>query len=337
MAGRMLNTSGRLPTIGRSQQLTSEAGLEIQPSLSPDAKVVAYAAGNANRMRIFLRPVGGGRTIPLSDDTSAVQTQPRWSRDGNSLLFLAGGGVSVAPAFGGTSLPVIPPSASENVASATWSPDGKEIGFVRRDSLLVAPIGGGASRLVGTGTSLHSCDWSPTGKWLACVTLNAESIRPGTSFGNLAPSGIVLFPSGGGPPVHLIEPQAFNQSPVWSADGGELLFLSSRDGPRDVYAVALSPSAAGGAAEPSRLSTGLGAISISLSADDRRLAYAVYSAGANIWSLSIPAGALVAAGTATPMTTGNQVIEYMRVSRDGRWLLYDSNLRGNSDIYRIPL
>ena len=27
----------------------------------------------------------------------------------------------------------------------------------------------------------------------------------------------------------------------------------------------------------------------------------------------------------------------MRVSRDGRWLLYDSDLRGNSDIYRIPV
>jgi Tol biopolymer transport system component len=27
----------------------------------------------------------------------------------------------------------------------------------------------------------------------------------------------------------------------------------------------------------------------------------------------------------------------MRVSRDGRWLLYDSNLEGNSDIYRMPI
>jgi Tol biopolymer transport system component len=31
------------------------------------------------------------------------------------------------------------------------------------------------------------------------------------------------------------------------------------------------------------------------------------------------------------------VIEAMHVSRDGRWLLYDSDLRGNSDIYRIPV
>jgi Tol biopolymer transport system component len=31
------------------------------------------------------------------------------------------------------------------------------------------------------------------------------------------------------------------------------------------------------------------------------------------------------------------VIEAMHVSPDGRWLLYDSDLRGNSDIYRIPV
>ena len=34
---------------------------------------------------------------------------------------------------------------------------------------------------------------------------------------------------------------------------------------------------------------------------------------------------------------GNQVIESMHVSGDGRWLLYDSNLRGNADIYRVPI
>ena len=333
---RILGGKVQFPAIGRSEQLTSDPGLEIQPALSPDGKLVAYAAGNAARMRIFLRPVGGGRTIPLSDDSAAVETQPRWSPDGASLLFLARGGVSIASAFGGTSRPVVPPSTTGSVVSATWSPDGREIAFIRGDSLLVAPVAGGPPRPLATGQDLHSCDWSPKGMWLACVTLNAESIRPGTSFGNLAPSGIVLFPSGGGPPVRLIEPQAFNQSPVWSADGGQLLFLSSRDGPRDVYAVALSPSGRP-RGEPTRLSTGLGAISISLSSDHRRLAYAVYSARSNIQSLPIPAGAPVEANAATPVTTGNQVIESMRVSRDGRWLLYDSNLRGNSDIYRIPL
>ncbi len=322
--------------IGRSEQLTADPGLEIQPAISPSGDLVAYVAGDATRMRVFIRPVGGGRAVPLSDDPTAVETQPRWSPDGKSLLFLTRSGVAVAPALGGASRPVVPPSATVSVVSAAWSPDGREIAFVRADSLLVTPTGGGEERLVAREVDLHSCAWSPDGKWIACVRFNFGSVTPGVGFGNLAPSAIVLVPSGGGAPVPLIEPRAFAQSPVWSPDGERLFFVSNRDGPRDVYAVAVASSGRP-RGEPERLTTGLGGLSVSLSADGRRLAYAVYTARSNIWSLPIPEGAPVTTEAATPLTSGNQVIESMRVSRDGRWLLYDSDLRGNADVYRMPV
>jgi eukaryotic-like serine/threonine-protein kinase len=322
-------------TIGRSEQLTADPGLEIAPALSPDGKLVAYAAGNAARMRIFIRPIGGGRTFPLSDDSTTLEAQPRWSPDGTSLLYLVRGGVSVGPALGGTTRAVVPPSATARVASATWSPDGRDIAFVRAESLLVVPLDGGPPRLLATAPSLHSCSWSPAGNWIACVTLNDEFVRPGTNFGNLAPSGLLLFPARGGPPVAVLEARTFNQSPVWSPDGKHLLFLSNRDGPRDIYALAIGASGQTRGA-PTRLTTGLGAISISLSADGRRLAYAVYSARSNIWSLPIPRDGPVTIDRATQVTSGNQLIEAVRVSPDGRWLLYDSDVRGNADIYRIP-
>ena len=330
-------TRGGSPTlmIGRSEQLTSDPGLEIQPSISPDGRLVAYSAGNSSRMRIFIRPVTGGRTIPLSDDSTAVETQARWSPDGSSLLFLTRGGVSVAPALGGSSRPVVAPAADNGVTTAAWSPDGQDIAFVRGDSLQVVPLTGGRARWLASGSDLHSCSWSPDGRWIACVSLNPGSVRPGSQFGNLAPSEIILVPAAGGEPVRLVEPRAFNQSPIWSPDGRSLFFLSNRDGPRDIYAVTLS-SSGHSRATPARLTTGLGAISISLTTDGRRLAYAVYSARANIWALPIPP-APISAEAATPVTTGSQVIEAMRVSRDGRWLLFDSDLRGNSDIYRVPL
>jgi len=40
---------------------------------------------------------------------------------------------------------------------------------------------------------------------------------------------------------------------------------------------------------------------------------------------------------ATRITAGNQVVELVTTSRDGKWLIYDSNLRGNADIYRVPI
>ncbi len=333
---RFLGGPPPLPAIGRSDQLTAEPGLEIQPALSPDGRLVAYAAGGATRMRIFVRPVGGGRTIPLSDDSSAVETMPQWSPDGTRLLFLTRGGAAIAPALGGSSRPAIPPSDAASVTAATWSPDGRAIAFVRGDSLSVSPVDGGATRLVATSADLHSCRWSPGGQWIACVSQNGVAVRPGATFGNIAPSAILLFPAGGGPPVPLAEPRAFNQSPVFAPDGRHLFYVSNKDGPRDVYAVEVTSSGRP-RGEPVRLTTGLGASAISISADGRRLTYAVYTARANIWSLPIVAGPPVGLDAATQITSGNQVIESMRVSRDGRWLVYDSDLRGNADIYRIPV
>jgi len=166
--------------------------------------------------------------------------------------------------------------------------------------------------------------------------MNAESVFPGLTFGNLAPSAILLFRSEGGTPVQLVEPKEFNQSPIWWPDGRQLLFVSNRDGPRDIYAAEIT-SSGHLRGELRRVTTGLGAVSIALSGDAGRLVYAVYSARSNIWSLPVPAAPPVSDAAATQVTTGSQVIESMRVSRDGRWLLYDSNLKGNSDIYRIPI
>jgi serine/threonine-protein kinase len=325
--------------IGRSAQLTSAPGLEIQPAISPDGKLVAYAAGNSARMRIFLRPIEGGRTLALSDDTTAVEYEPRWAPDGTKLLFLSHGGVSVSPALGGASTPVIPPSAAGAVTAATWSPDGNEIAFVRGDSLLRVPATGGTPKLIGTGRDWYSCAWAPEGARIACATLNSSSVQPGAEFGNLAPSAIVLVSVDDGTVDTLAAPTELNESPVWARSGRRLYFLSNRDGPRDIYAVDISGSGKA-RGKPVRLTTGLNAASFSLStgsADRAHLAYDVYTSRSNIWSVPIPSGGATTIADAKQVTFGSQVIEAMSVSHDAKWLLYDSNLHGNSDIYRMPI
>src|SRR5262249_50993439 len=224
---------------------------------------------------------------------------------------------------------------------AIWSPDGAEIAFVRGDSLLAMPAGGGTARTIAIGTDLHSCSWAPTGRWIACVSQNSISVLPGPLFGNLAPSGIFLFPASGGEAVGIVEPTAYNQSPMFSRDGRRLFYLSSRDGPRDVYVVNLASSGRA-RGTPLRLTTGLNAKTISLSNDEKRLAYTVYTARANIWSAPIPTnpppgGAALTAANATAVTRGSQVIQGIRVSPDKRWIVYDSDLRGHSDLYRLPI
>jgi RNA polymerase sigma factor (TIGR02999 family) len=325
-------------TIDRAAPFTTDAGLELYPMLSPDGRFVAYSAGTSARMRILVRAVSGGRTWTLSNDTSAIETHPAWSPDGGQILFLSRGGASVAPAFGGAVRPVAPRSTSAPVRAASWSPDGREIAIVRGDSVLLYSADGSRSRFVARGTEWHSCAWSPTRTWLACVAGNPRYAQPGAFFGNLGPSAIVLVRTTDGHRVVVTDSAApsTNQSPTWSADGSRLLFVSDRDGARDIFAVAIDADGRtrGG---PDRLTTGLNVHSLSLDVRNGRLAYALYQEKANLWSLPIPDRPPTTAAAAEPVTTGSQVVEIMRISHGGKWLYYDSNLHGNSDVFRVPL
>jgi eukaryotic-like serine/threonine-protein kinase len=347
VAGTLLLTRSRAPAlmIGRAAQFATEAGLEVYPAISPDGRVVAYAAGNSARMRIFLRPVSGGRTLTLSNDTSAVESQPRWSPDGEQILFLSRGSVYVASSFGGAARQVVSRSTNMPVVAAAWSPDGKEIAVVRGDSLLVYSADGTGGRFVvptgsraggPRGAEWHSCVWSPTRIWLACVAGNGRYAEPGAFFANLSPSAIVLVAVSEGRIVPVTDSAALHQSPQWSKDGSRLFFVSSRDGPRDIYALIIRSNGRP-LGKPARITTGLGVQSFSLDASGRRLAYAVYRETANVWSLPIPKNPPVSIDGAVQVTSGSQVIESMHVSSDNRWLYYDSDLHGNVDIYRISM
>jgi Tol biopolymer transport system component len=321
--------------LGKQDAITTESGLQVFPDISPDGKFVAYASGNFAKMRIQIRPIAGGRTIPLSDDSTAIEVAPKWSPDGTRLLFLVRGGVSIAPALGGSSRALIPPSTTSAVWSAVWSPDGADIAFVRGDSLFRAAADGSSPRFLSGIFDAHSCAWSHDGRWIACVKGNLNFVEIGSAFGNLAPSAIVVVPASGGAPVVVAEGSSANLSPVWAPDGERLFFISNRDGTRDIYAVDVTSSGRARAA-PARLTAGLSAISLSFSNDGKRMAYAVYSARSNIWMLPVPANPPASAAAATALTTGNQVIESMSPTPDGRWVLYDSNIRGKSHIFRIP-
>ena len=320
-------------SIGTAAQATADEGLEIDPVLSPDGRLLAYSAGNASSMRIYIRPVSGGRTLSLSEDRQAVEYQPRFSPDGSQILYLTPAGAFVASALGGTSRRI----ASAPLRSVAWAPDGRRVALSRGDTISVASLDGSAAeRVLGKAFEPHSCAWSPTDRWIACVSGNPFAIIPGRIFGNIAPSRIVLMPTGGGSVVEVTADTALNQSPVWSADGRVLFFVSNREGPRDIHAAEIGDDGRV-RGDPRRVTTGLGVLSIALSADGRRLAYSTYTARANLWSLPIPARGPVDTSSARVLTSENQIIEAASVSRDGRWLLFDSNRYQSGDIFRMPI
>jgi serine/threonine-protein kinase len=322
---------------GQTEQVTFDSGLELDPAISPDGKMVAYVAGPFGAMRIYLRQVGGGRDVLLTDGLEGDHRWPRWSPDGTEILFRAQGGAYVIPALGGTPRRLIEdPPGPLAVTTADWSPDGSRIAYAVGNEVLVISIDGSDPEKVAEDYEPHSIVWSPDGSRLAYVSGNADYVLGTFLLANGASSTIRVVALDNGDPVTVTGTDGVHQSPVWLPGGERLLYISDVGGARDVHEVRLGPS---GSPEglSRRLTTNLGALTLSVSADGGKLAYSVFRNLANIWSVPIPEQGVISMADASPVTSGTQAIEGITVSPDGEWLAFDSNRRGNFDIYRLRL
>ncbi len=321
-------------TIGRTTQLTRGPELEVDPAISPNGDMIAFAAGPADQMRIFVRQMAGGRTISLTDDQSGHYRGPQWSPDGSQIAFQSEGSIHLIPALGGTSRRLV--AASDvGTCCAAWSPDGEWIAYVQQNGIYVRSVDTGESRRIAEAYDPHSVTWSPDGSRVAYVSGNSAFVLSTRGFGNIASSSIWTAPVRGRDPVPLTDNEFLNTSPVWVPDGRHLLFVSNRGGARDVYQGHVSDDGVP-SGPPIRLTTGLDAHSISLSTDGRQLAYSVFTLRSSIWSIRLPDNAPISVSEAVPVTTGNEVVEAVNISRDGEWLVFDSDRNGSQDIYRMP-
>ncbi len=341
-----------LPVIGRAIQVTRDPGLEIDPALSPDGAMVAYARGTPTRMQIFVQQVTGGRPVAITSDTTGSFRSPRWSPDGTRIAFQGNDGIFVVPALGGAPSRVINIDTAASglgsgsfspVAGLAWAPDGQRLAYIADNVdhgaegqfLSLVPVSGGEVARFPAPAEAHLPAWSPDGTRLAVVSGNALFTFGTGYFGNVGSSSIWVLPIPGGPAVRITDDASLNTSPQWSSDGGALYWVSDRGGSRDIYRVTLDR---GGKpkGQPQRLTTGLSVQGISLSRDGAHLAYSSLRTYSNIWSIALPGAGPVSASVARPVTTGDETIENVDVTRDGQWLLFDSDRGGNTDLYKMP-
>jgi TolB protein len=327
-------------TLGKRVAVATAPEWEAWPSLSPDGRTVFYTVLAPGSNKLFAQQVDGGRPIPLTADMPGSQAVGTLSPDGTRLLFLGSDGLYVMPALGGQARRVvINYSGSLNAVQrffvlgwGGWSPDGQQIVYPYGDTLFIQSLNGSDRTALTTGVDLHSPAWSPDGRWIAFVEGNLMFHFSG----NIASSAIRVIPAAGGKAATVTDATSLNTSPVWLPGRTTLLFISDREGGRDIYEVSLkkdgSPSNA-----PVRITTGLNPAQLSVSAGGRRLAWSVFTENSNIWSLQIPTRDSVPLSRARSVTVGSQNIENVAVSPDGAWLYYDSDRSGNMDIWRLPL
>jgi serine/threonine-protein kinase len=326
----MVRPGAGAPATGPVTPLTRDPGIENHPDISPDGSTVVYAAGPEGQERIYIRRTTGGRSILLSEGIPDRHLRPRWSPGGSDeIAFEAGGSVYVVGAFGGD-----PRLLKEDAESPAWSADGQSLAYVQSGAIYVGRVEGTeVKRLTEPHRGFirpHSLAWSPDGLWIA-YALGGE-----TRIGDIGPGSIwVIRPDGTGPPVQVTGAEHFNVSPRWYGDGSRLLFISDRDGTRDLYYVPLEPSGEP-ASEPIRLTSGMEMHAIAVSADGTSLAYAVSSFRSNVWTLPISSDVPTSISTAQQLTFGNTATEGFAASPDGKWVAFASNQSGNLDIYKMP-
>lgn len=328
-----LNQPAPSIVVGSTRQVTSAPGLEFHPSLSADGRMIAYVTGVPGRTQLFVRQVAGGRAIALTDSTLKPMW-PEWNPDGSEILFTNAGTLMTVPALGGTPTPV---EALAGLNQCSWSHSHDKFACANSATGGLTVIGrNGEDRrdLIPTDRlGVSAPAWSPNDDAIAFVRGNSGFLI-GPDIGNIAPSSIWIIGAKGGTPVKVSDDSHLNTSPSWIDDG--FLFVSTLGGARDIYMQRVNRDhTARGAAV--RITTGLNPHTISVSNDGKVLTYSVFNTVANIWTASGDGSDVDNARNAKPVTTGSQTVEFGAVSPDGKWLVYDSNVNGNQDIYRVPL
>jgi Tol biopolymer transport system component len=249
-----------LQTDGSLRRLT-RGGIDSMPAWSPDGRQIAFqrahrgkaslyvANADGSGQRLLPDPISGdvdwspdGRHILIGDSGRLYVTntdwtgrkllldpaparaeEPRWSPDGNQIVFALGRNPGSADVYvmdadgtGTKRLTRLGPGKGWP-SSPSWSPDGSRIAFLLPGSLDVMNADGSGEQVLRrfpNGIFPSSLAWSPDGETIAFALLKLGPNRHA--------SGIYLLQADGSA-LHRLT-RDIDSNPSWSPDGRQLVF-----------------------------------------------------------------------------------------------------------------
>ena len=155
------------------EQITYDVGTTIDPAVSPDGRLLAYASNRASHsnLDIWVQQTGSGSTLRLTNGP-VDNTAPDFSPDGNQIVFRSerdGGGIYIVPALGGPARLVAadgrrPRFSPDGTQIAYWAGQWRGLPVVGSSGVFVIPLAGGAPlRILPAFTMARDPVWAPDG------------------------------------------------------------------------------------------------------------------------------------------------------------------------------
>jgi Tol biopolymer transport system component/DNA-binding winged helix-turn-helix (wHTH) protein len=310
-------------------------GFQGYPAFSPDGNQIAFARYEGEDEAIYTALIGGD--TPLRLTTKPGVCCPTWSPDNRQIAFMRfvnnGFSINVISALGGSEKTLYTSQFAEHLRfpgrmcdHMDWSPDGKWLAF------------GGPTDVDYKGISLLSLDdlkvkWvtSPKSPDYDCEpAFSPDGLSLAFERGSTSGMGRDLFVAaiGGGEPRRLTFENAWGGVPVWTQDGTEIVFPSTRGGLLNLWRIPVtggSPQAVAG--------IGPVAFAPSIPRRGNLLAYVHPTVSNSIWQLRL-SDETHPVGTPTRFITSRGAVNWRpNFSPDGKKVVFESDRLGYSDIW----
>jgi tol-pal system beta propeller repeat protein TolB len=214
------------------KRLTTYAGADTDPAISPNGKKVAWAEFTpGGGMEIWVMKRDGTDKVRVTN-TPTDEGDPAWSPDGRTLAF------EVRDATGHLQIAIAKPSgrgykqvthAAGDNRDPAWSPDGTKIAFIStmdgpQDLYTMSRDGSMIQRLTSDPATADSPDWSPDG---TKIVMSVSHQLVAINLTNHTSTALTLgLPAG-----------ALSDSASFSPDGTQITFQTNATDPSGEIAV----------------------------------------------------------------------------------------------------
>jgi Tol biopolymer transport system component/DNA-binding winged helix-turn-helix (wHTH) protein len=331
-------------------QLTSTSGLNIDPALSRDGSLIAYASDRhgGTGLDIWVQPIAGGNAMQITFD-EGDEAEPSFSADGGSIVYVKRevGGIYVIDARGGESRPL---AQLARARTPRFSPDGKWVlywtgmplwsalfrGAAHASATLqvVAATGGEPRTLASDFATARFGIWAPDSTHILFLGETDASDPPRAL-------DWYLTSRGGGRAVRTGALDALQKSGVtgapvpgdWDPRDDSVILASTGSSGSNLWKIKLAANDGRIAGHPERLTFGTAIERSPVLASGGRIAFTSVVENVDVWRVHLDPATGKAAGPMERITDDVGRDRVMNVSDDGRTLAYMASRGGHDAIW----